>query len=151
MPEQQYQRFQQNDTIEGICVRANNAFTSDTSSSCCVLMDDIRDVFPQAIRFKLNGNPIPFLIDLDGRRIEPLRIAFYPDDILEVITGISTNTSVVVYSPANKESNIQSSQQILSTSSSLLQSLDSSQDAGEYEQAELIKSDLALNLGAIEK
>ncbi|KAF8963701.1 hypothetical protein BGZ46_000918 [Entomortierella lignicola] len=150
MSETYYQLFLQADTIEKVCVRVNNAFTSDTSSPYYVSMEDIQDVFPQAIRFKLNGNPVPFLIDLDGRRIEPLRIAFYPDDILEVITDTFTNTSVVVSSPTNKESNILSSQQILSTSSSLLQSLDSSRVAGESEQAKMLKSDLARSLSTLE-
>ncbi|KAF9206664.1 hypothetical protein BGZ49_002025 [Haplosporangium sp. Z 27] len=149
MSEPQYQHFFQADTIEKVCVRANNAFTSDTSSSYYVSMEDIQDVFPQAIRFKLKGNPVPFLIDLDGRRIEPLRIAFYPDDILEVITSTSTNTSVVAYSPTNNESNIQSSQQPISSPSSLLQSFNSPR-VGESEQANILESDLARSLSTLE-
>ncbi|KAF9353637.1 hypothetical protein BGX26_008617, partial [Mortierella sp. AD094] len=95
----QYQRFRLADITEEVCV-STDTLASNGGSSCYVSLEDIRDVFKNAVRFKLNGHPIPFLKDLDGTRIEPWRIAFYPDEILDVITDIpqSGNASAVVHS-----------------------------------------------------
>ncbi|KAF8982665.1 hypothetical protein BGZ46_000848 [Entomortierella lignicola] len=115
-------------------------------------MEDIRDVFPHAVRFKLNGDPIPFLRDTHGKRFEPLRIDFYPSDILEVLTDPppSTITKAVIHSLTRGKSDIQFSQDLLSSSSALLQSYNSSHNAGELEKADIIKSGLVQKLGAIE-
>ncbi|KAF9915272.1 hypothetical protein BX616_006539 [Lobosporangium transversale] len=88
MTEHQYQQFRKADIIEKVCVRIASTFASNVNSSCYVSLQDIQDVFPDALRFKLDGDPIPFLIDPNGNRIEPLRIAFYPYKILDVITDV---------------------------------------------------------------
>ncbi|KAF8962805.1 hypothetical protein BGZ46_001104, partial [Entomortierella lignicola] len=151
MTEQQIQRFRHGDAIEEFCVRVTQASTNNNSaSSYYVSLEDVRDVFPQALRFKLNANPVPFLLGPDERRIEPLRIAFYPDDVLEVITG-SPQSTTAVHSPAVKNLDIQPSQHHLLPSSSLPQSFSSSQGADEFEQAEVTKYGLAQNLSDIEK
>ncbi|KAF9184082.1 hypothetical protein BGZ49_004469, partial [Haplosporangium sp. Z 27] len=114
-------------------------------------MDDIRDVFPHAVRFKLNGDPIPFLRDTHGKRFEPLRIDFYPNDILEALTDPSpTITRAVIHLPIREKLDIQSSQDLLSSSSVLLQSYNSSRNAGELKKTDMIKSSLVQKLGAIE-
>ncbi|KAF9343481.1 hypothetical protein BGX26_005650 [Mortierella sp. AD094] len=117
--------------VEEVCVRTDNTSTSNGSSSYYVSLEDIQDVFPDALRFKLNGHPIPFLTELDGTRIQPPRIAYY-DEILDVIAGAP-------------QSGNQTSRDLLLSSSSLVQSLNSSLIARNFEQAEMIKSDPALN------
>ncbi|KAF9350472.1 hypothetical protein BGX26_011346 [Mortierella sp. AD094] len=87
MMERQYQRFRMADIVEEVCVRTSIASASNGSSSCYVTLEDIQDVFPNALRFKLNGHPIPFLTEPDGTRIRPPRIALYHDEILDVIVG----------------------------------------------------------------
>ncbi|KAF9205874.1 hypothetical protein BGZ49_003391 [Haplosporangium sp. Z 27] len=151
MTGQQFQCFRHGNTIEKVCVRITQVSTNNNgTSSYYVILDDVRDVFPQAIRFKLNENPIPFLLGPDGRRIEPLRIAFYPDDVLEVITALSQSTTTV-HSPTIRNLDIQPSQRHLLSSSNLPQSFSSFQGVDEFEQAEVTKSGLAQNLSDIEK
>ncbi|KAF8984752.1 hypothetical protein BGZ46_007123, partial [Entomortierella lignicola] len=153
MTRSQFQQFRQNDTIEKVCVTtAEDTSSAGSSSSCCVSIEDIRDVFPHAVRFKLNGDPIQFLRDTSGKRFEPLRIAFYPDDILEVIIDISpsTITNAIAHSPAIMELNIQSSRQTPLQSSDTLQPFDSLNMSGDLEQAIMVKSSLAENLRASE-
>ncbi|KAF9205875.1 hypothetical protein BGZ49_003392 [Haplosporangium sp. Z 27] len=151
MTGQQFQRFRHCSTFEKVCVRVTPSSTNNNSaSSYYVSLEDIRDVFPQAIRFKLNENPVPFLLGPDDRRIEPLCIAFYPDNVLEVITSSSQSTAAV-YSPTIRNLDIQLSQHHLLPSSSLPQSYSSSQGADEFEQEEVTKSGLAQNLSNTEK
>ncbi|ORY94358.1 hypothetical protein BCR41DRAFT_426923 [Lobosporangium transversale] len=97
MTKPQYQQFQKtnSDIIEEVCVRTVNTSASNDNSSCFVSLQDIRDVFPDALRFKLDGHPIPFLLDDNGNRIEPPRIAFYPDRILDVIAGAPQSCNCV--------------------------------------------------------
>ncbi|KAF9203885.1 hypothetical protein BGZ49_005923 [Haplosporangium sp. Z 27] len=147
MTDHLYQRIQLGNNIEEVCIRTTH---DNDPSSYHVLLDDIQDVFQNAQRFKRNGHPVPFLVSPNGERIKPLRIAFYPNDILEVITGPSQSTAFVL-SPTNRKLDIQSSQHLLSSSTNLLQSFNSSRAAGETEQVEKIKSELALNLRSIEK
>ncbi|KAF9911331.1 hypothetical protein BX616_010614 [Lobosporangium transversale] len=81
MTELQYQQFRKanSDIIEEVCVRTAS---TNASLSYFVSLQDIRDAFPDALRFKLDGHPIPIIPYADGNRIEPLRIAFYPNKIL---------------------------------------------------------------------
>ncbi|KAF9181579.1 hypothetical protein BGZ49_004824 [Haplosporangium sp. Z 27] len=147
----QFQQFQQADTTETVCVTTVPCENGSISLSY-VSMEDIRDVFPHAVRFKLNGDPVPFLRDSHGKRFEPWRIDFYPNDILEVINDAfpSTITKAVVHSPTRAKLDIQFSQDLLSSSSDLLQSYNSSCNAGELEKTDMIKSGLVQKLGAIE-
>ncbi|KAF9434905.1 hypothetical protein BGZ76_007230 [Entomortierella beljakovae] len=85
MTEHQYQLFQLADKIEEVCVSSSDIHASNAKSVLHVSLQDIKDVFPNALRFKLDGNLIPFLKDSHGIRIEPWRIEFYPDKILEVV------------------------------------------------------------------
>ncbi|KAF9913073.1 hypothetical protein BX616_010179 [Lobosporangium transversale] len=85
MTQHQYQQFRKDGIIEHVCVRIVSTSASNGGPSCYVTLQDIRDVFPNAQRFKLDGLPIPFLVDSSGSRIEPLRIAFYPYKVLDVI------------------------------------------------------------------
>ncbi|KAF9205872.1 hypothetical protein BGZ49_003389 [Haplosporangium sp. Z 27] len=151
MTGQQFQRFRHGDTIEKVCVRTTQTSTNNNSaSSYYVSLEDVQDVFPQALRFKLNENPVPFLLGPDERRIEPLRIAFYPDGVLEVIIGSSQPTTVI-HSPAVRNLYILPSQHHLFSSSNLPQSFNPSHGDGELEQVEMINSGLAQKLSDIEK
>ncbi|KAF9198223.1 hypothetical protein BGZ49_001038, partial [Haplosporangium sp. Z 27] len=143
---QLYQRFRLGNTIEEVCVRTTD---NNDPSSCFVNLEDIQDLLQnvQRIKIKLNGHPVPFLNGPDRKRIEPRCIGYYPDDVLDIIPidpSQSTNTSTVVYSPTVKDLDILSFQQPLSPPSTSLQSFNSSLDA-----SEMSKSDLALNLRAI--
>ncbi|KAF9208864.1 hypothetical protein BGZ49_007297 [Haplosporangium sp. Z 27] len=85
--------------VEEVCITTiTTTSTSNDSPSRYVSLDDIRDVFPNAQRFKLDGHPIQFLKYPDGNRILPLRIAFYPDKTLEVVLS-TTVEHVHVDSP----------------------------------------------------
>ncbi|KAF8985335.1 hypothetical protein BGZ46_004900, partial [Entomortierella lignicola] len=147
MTEHLYQRIQLDNTIEEVCIGTT---PNNDPSSYYVLLKDIQDVFRNAQRFKRDGHPVPFLVNPDGERIEPLRIAFYPNDILEVITDPSQSTAVVLSSTIRRL-DIQSSRHLLSSSTDLLRSFNSSRVAGEIEQVEMTKSELALNLRVIEQ
>ncbi|KFH72167.1 hypothetical protein MVEG_02458 [Podila verticillata NRRL 6337] len=48
-------------------------------------LDDIQDAFPGAHRFRVGGRGILFLQDENGKRYVPLRIAYYPDQVVEII------------------------------------------------------------------
>ncbi|KAF9897483.1 hypothetical protein BX616_005519, partial [Lobosporangium transversale] len=88
MSESEYQQFRLADTIEGVRVRTTTSANNDNGSLYYVSLQDIRVVFPDALQFKLDGIPIPFLEDPDGNRIEPARIAYHPYKILDVITEV---------------------------------------------------------------
>ncbi|KAF9895843.1 hypothetical protein BX616_008718, partial [Lobosporangium transversale] len=47
-----------------------------------------RGMFPDAQRFKLNEDPTPLLLDTDGNKIEPLRIALNHDKFSGVVLGV---------------------------------------------------------------
>ncbi|ORZ06595.1 hypothetical protein BCR41DRAFT_425118 [Lobosporangium transversale] len=113
MTEPQYQQFRYNNLIEEVCVRTAPISTSNGNLSYCVTLQDIQQVFPGALRFKLDGHPVPFLADHNGTWIEPLRIASYPGMILDVFAEVSQSSSgnsesnsssnAVVYLPTSRE------------------------------------------------
>ncbi|KAF9915401.1 hypothetical protein BX616_006225 [Lobosporangium transversale] len=87
MADLQFQEFRMVDIIEKVCVRTTSISASNNSSSpYYVDLQDVQDVFPDVLWFKLDGFPVPFLVDYNGNRIEPLRIAFYPNKVLDIIT-----------------------------------------------------------------
>ncbi|KAG0295520.1 hypothetical protein BGZ98_001369 [Dissophora globulifera] len=78
----QFQRFRLGREIQSIEVR--QSVTGQYYSE----IDDIRDEFdefPNTFRFKVNGVSILFLQDSAGKKYEPLRIAHYPDDIVDIV------------------------------------------------------------------
>ncbi|KAF9205873.1 hypothetical protein BGZ49_003390 [Haplosporangium sp. Z 27] len=152
MTEQQFQRFRQGNALEKVCVRATRFSTNNNSTpSYHVSLEDIRDVFPQAIRFELNEGPVPFLLGPDEKRIEPPCIAFYPNDVIEVITA-SPQPTTVVDSPTIMDLDIRSPQYHLLSSPNLLLPFNSSHDANEFKQVEANDSKMkALQLEAKEK
>ncbi|KAF9914234.1 hypothetical protein BX616_008693 [Lobosporangium transversale] len=151
MTEQKYQQFRKvdNDSIEKVCVRTNSVSTSNGGSAYCLWLQDIREVFPDAARFKLDGHPIPFLLDVDGNKIEPPRIAFYPDKILDVIAEVpqicscssnsNNNNSAIITS--RNSTNLSSSQDLLPLSSPA-QSSNSSLATCNNGQSEMISPSL---------
>ncbi|KAK3832869.1 MAG: hypothetical protein J3R72DRAFT_495072 [Linnemannia gamsii] len=76
----QYQRFQLGGRIEEIEVE-----TIASIGKQYILLRDIQDVFPTAARFEREGRPVRFLSDEQGQRLEPWRIAVYPESTLQVI------------------------------------------------------------------
>ncbi|ORZ19271.1 hypothetical protein BCR41DRAFT_421442 [Lobosporangium transversale] len=95
--EHQYQQFREagDNIIEEVCVRTASTSTSNGDSSFYVSLQDIRDVFPDAL-------------------IEPPRIAFYPNKILDVITrkpqlnnsnnNSNNNSDTVIHLPISRKS-----------------------------------------------
>ncbi|KAF8925483.1 hypothetical protein BGZ58_000768 [Dissophora ornata] len=77
----QCQRFRFGKEIEVIAVR------QDATGKYYSQMDDILDLFPDAMRFRVNDISILFLQDESGKRYEPKRIGHYPDDIVEVVAA----------------------------------------------------------------
>ncbi|KAK3820904.1 MAG: hypothetical protein JOS17DRAFT_755207 [Linnemannia elongata] len=76
----QYQRFQLGGRIEEIEVE-----TVASIGKQYILLRDVQDVFPTAARFEREGRPVRFLSDEQGQRLEPWRIAVYPESTLQVI------------------------------------------------------------------
>ncbi|KAI7822049.1 hypothetical protein BC939DRAFT_454607 [Gamsiella multidivaricata] len=76
----QHQRFQLGGRVQDIEVESNQA-----TGKLCVLLRDVQDVFPTAARFEREGRPVRFQSDDQGNRLEPLRIAYHPDSILQVV------------------------------------------------------------------
>ncbi|KAG0307450.1 hypothetical protein BGZ98_000240 [Dissophora globulifera] len=52
-----------------------------------VIWDDIRDVFPDAIRLQRGKRAIGFMADADGNRLQPLRIEYLPHVSIQVVTS----------------------------------------------------------------
>ncbi|KAI1316794.1 hypothetical protein EDD11_009460 [Mortierella claussenii] len=75
----QEQRFQFGHEVETMAVRHDVHGQYYYSQ-----LDDIQDLFPEAMRFKVNGTYILFLHDPSGKRYEPNRIAHYPNDTVQV-------------------------------------------------------------------
>ncbi|KAF9098943.1 hypothetical protein BGX29_007383 [Mortierella sp. GBA35] len=76
----QYQRFQLGGRIEEIEVE-----TVASIGKQYILLRDVQDVFPTAARFEREGRPVRFLSDEQGQRLEPWRIAVYPESTLQVV------------------------------------------------------------------
>ncbi|KAF9131522.1 hypothetical protein BGW39_001698 [Mortierella sp. 14UC] len=74
-----FQLFRLGNDIESLALRM------DANGTPYNQMTDIQDIFPGALRFKVNGNSILFLENQQGQRYEPNRIAYYPNDIIEVV------------------------------------------------------------------
>lgn len=56
------QHFRSGDHVERIDVR------QDSQGHYFTQLDDIKDVFPQATRFRVDGKGILFLLDAQGKR-----------------------------------------------------------------------------------
>lgn len=59
----QYQRFQVNDKVISIEAELNQA-----NGIHFVLLQDVQDVVPDAVRFEIDGKPVRFLSDDHGKR-----------------------------------------------------------------------------------
>ncbi|ORZ09328.1 hypothetical protein BCR41DRAFT_388300 [Lobosporangium transversale] len=146
MMKHQYQQFRNADIVEKVFVRtASTTASNENNSPYYVSLQDVQDVFPDALRFKLEGLPIPFLVDANGNRIEPLRIAFYPDKILDVITKVpqpnSSNSDVAIHLPTSRGSTLSAFQE-LGLSSRLVQSSNPSLISHNDTQIGTIRPDL---------
>ncbi|KAG0359348.1 hypothetical protein BG005_000958 [Podila minutissima] len=73
------QHFRSGDHVERIDVR------QDSQGHYFTQLDDIKDVFPQATRFRVDGKGILFLLDAQGKRHVPPRIGYYPGKVVEVV------------------------------------------------------------------
>ncbi|ORZ28521.1 hypothetical protein BCR41DRAFT_345458 [Lobosporangium transversale] len=124
MTEHQYQQFRRAGIIEKVCVRIASTFASNGNSACHVSLQDIRDVFPDAQRFKLEELPIPFLIDPNGNRVEPPCIGFYPYKILDVITEAPQLSSSDSSSSSTGASNANTSNTSINTNTSTNTNID---------------------------
>ncbi|ORZ23693.1 hypothetical protein BCR41DRAFT_348998 [Lobosporangium transversale] len=131
-----YQQFRNGNIIEKVSV--TTVSTSNGKSSCYVGLQDIQDVFPDALRFNLDGCPIPFLVDSNHNRIEPLRIAFYLGKTLDVVTEVpqpssscsSSDSDVIAHLLASTESENLALQDPLLPLSSVVRPFNSALTAG---------------------
>ncbi|KAF9925939.1 hypothetical protein FBU30_004363 [Linnemannia zychae] len=85
----QHQRFQFGGRVEEIEIE-----TVVSLGKQYILLRDVQDVFPTAARFECEGRPVRFLSDEQGQRLEPWRIAVYPDITLQVIPQPTTKLPV---------------------------------------------------------
>ncbi|KAI1298873.1 hypothetical protein EDD11_006744 [Mortierella claussenii] len=138
-----YQQFRQAEIIRSVPVRTAIASEANGTSSCFVSLEDIRDVFKDAQLFELDGHPIPFLPGLDGSRNLSPCIAFYPDNILDVVTekSCSSNSNTVVHCSTLAEVRAQTSGDHLLSSSSLAQPVNSTFIARNVEQTLIVNSE----------
>ncbi|KAF9299262.1 hypothetical protein BGZ88_011477 [Linnemannia elongata] len=90
----QYQRFQLGGRIEEIEVE-----TVASIGKQYILLRDVQDVFPTAARFEREGRPVRFLSDEQGQRLEPWRIAVYPESTLQVIPQPTAKLPVTTSTP----------------------------------------------------
>lgn len=60
-----YQRFQVNDKVISIETELNKS-----NGIHFVLLQDVQDVVPEAVRFEIDGKPVRFLSDDFGNRYE---------------------------------------------------------------------------------
>ncbi|KAG0253101.1 hypothetical protein BGZ95_006409, partial [Linnemannia exigua] len=74
-----HQRFRQGDAEELLAVRKDK-----TTGELYSLVIDIQETFPDALRFKVNGVVLNFLVDENEQRYEPKRIAHFPDDVIDI-------------------------------------------------------------------
>ncbi|KAF9910161.1 hypothetical protein BX616_010927 [Lobosporangium transversale] len=159
MMKDQFQQLRKanSDIIEKVCVRiAPTSRSNGSNSSFYVTLQDIRNVFPDAHRFMLDGSLIPFLVDGSGNRIDPLRIAFYPDKVLDVVaegpkpcninnslnSDSNSGSDTTISLPTLKKSVYLASQELLQSLSVLIQSFSSSLVTHENTQKGMTKSDL---------
>ncbi|KAG0075745.1 hypothetical protein BGZ90_009538 [Linnemannia elongata] len=81
-----FQQFRLGNDIESLALRL------DTHGTPYSQMTDITDIFPGALRFKVDGINILFLENEPGQRYEPRRIAYYPGVIIDVVTASSVRS-----------------------------------------------------------
>ncbi|KAG0292002.1 hypothetical protein BGZ96_004627 [Linnemannia gamsii] len=75
------QQFRLGRVIESLALR------TDVNGTHYSQMNDITDIFPGALRFKVKDVNILFLENEHGRRYEPRRIAYYPNEIVDIVTA----------------------------------------------------------------
>ncbi|KAF9287023.1 hypothetical protein BGZ74_001190 [Mortierella antarctica] len=83
----QYQRFQVNNKIISIEAELNKS-----NGIHFVLLQDVQDVVPEASRFEIDGKPVRFLSDDFGKRVEPLRVAWHRDVVMDIVTSTSESS-----------------------------------------------------------
>ncbi|KAG0369883.1 hypothetical protein BGZ54_008535 [Gamsiella multidivaricata] len=79
-PKLYIQHIRLNGIVERIQARERNG-------QVYILLQDAQDIFGNARRFQYNRVGVPFMTDENDRRIEPPRIAYYEDCILDVVVG----------------------------------------------------------------
>ncbi|KAG0027629.1 hypothetical protein BGZ81_005435 [Podila clonocystis] len=100
----QYQRFKVNDKIINIEAELNKS-----NGIHFVLLQDVQDVVPEATRFEVDDKPVRFLCEDSGKRVEPLRVAWHRDAIMDIVTGspasslLSTAPPTPTLEPESKE------------------------------------------------
>ncbi|KAF9425123.1 hypothetical protein BGZ76_003407, partial [Entomortierella beljakovae] len=82
---------------------------------------------------------------------QPCRINVYPNQILEVITNTPESSNTMTIAPPRRKLETQSSHDLLLSSSSLIQSYNSTLSTCNSEQIESIRSDLVQNMNALKE
>ncbi|KAK3845714.1 MAG: hypothetical protein J3R72DRAFT_520880 [Linnemannia gamsii] len=92
-----HQRFRQGDTEELLAVRKDK-----TTGELYSLVIDIQETFPDALRFKVNGVVLNYLVDKDEQRYEPKRVAHFPDDVIDItVSGLVLASASPPVSPSS--------------------------------------------------
>ncbi|KAH7038639.1 hypothetical protein BKA57DRAFT_473797 [Linnemannia elongata] len=86
MSPKHFQRFRHGGKVEFLVVHKNKA--TGELYSC---LDDIKHTYPDALRFKVDGVVLNFMRDANEHMYEPKRIAYYLDDIIDVICTTSVS------------------------------------------------------------
>ncbi|KAF9306361.1 hypothetical protein BG003_001053 [Podila horticola] len=84
-----YQRFQVNDKVISIETELNKS-----NGIHFVLLQDVQDVVPEAVRFEIDGKPVRFLSDDFGNRFEPLRVAWHRDVVMDIVLSSPDSSSL---------------------------------------------------------
>ncbi|KAG0371355.1 hypothetical protein BC939DRAFT_524414 [Gamsiella multidivaricata] len=75
--------------------------TPHTHDQPFVLLHDVQDIFPGAARFQCGKRAVGFMVDVDGNKLQPLRVPYLPGTPLEVIVSdVQTTTPPLRPSPS---------------------------------------------------
>ncbi|KAG0196550.1 hypothetical protein BGX28_009996, partial [Mortierella sp. GBA30] len=119
--------------------------TGDDKEVSYVLVEDIQDHFQDATKFRCDGKLVNFMRDAHGKRLTPLRFAYLPGEIVQVIGPGPTkspqqltrqNTAVLLStsaSPLEKDR--------FQLSAALFEDFVKAMKNGQKEQADLIRGD----------
>ncbi|KAF8940847.1 hypothetical protein BGZ58_004536 [Dissophora ornata] len=81
--------------------------TTATNNQPFILLSDVQDIFPEAVRFQNERRAVGFMVDTEGNRLMPLRVAFHPGIAMEVIFASTVGPSSSLLSIQSFSSQVQ--------------------------------------------
>ncbi|KAG0295391.1 hypothetical protein BGZ98_001408 [Dissophora globulifera] len=88
--EEHWQEFSHGDSVVEIRVLPG---TATTNNQPFILLSDVQDVFPEAVRFRNGKRAVSFMVDCEGERLMPLKVAYQSGVVMEVVLARSTASS----------------------------------------------------------